>query len=418
MQPPPPPPWSEIPLELAGLVLGHLPAHADRVRFAATCHRWRAAAREIPLPPPLPLLALLDGTMYSPPLPKPFRLPAATADFTAACGSWLLFSGADGGSCFLRNPFSNATVPLPALYRVRKRYKSSGAQPILFTCETTDGSTKLYVRRLLLCSPHLVAAYVVLGPGAGISYVAVCQPGAGSWWSVCMDDSLISEERSVPTLAAMAFHKGTLFAVERYGGRFYAVDIGVDKSTGDLWVSRFRPVIPGSIPTTCGPSIIPHDNGIGIMETLFYLVESRGALLVVRRQRQYQYQWDQLHGRRLVVPTGWKEFEVFEADLKGSRWTKLATIGNDQVLFLSEDHCASLCVSQLGMPGDRIVFFENVDEDRIGRWYEEESIGACSVYDMRDRKISALLPMPLHSKHGTVRATWLFQEEPSEAATI
>ncbi|CAL4980033.1 unnamed protein product [Urochloa decumbens] len=399
---PPPPPWSEIPLDLAGLVLGRLPAHADRVRFAAACRRWRAAA-----PQPTPT--------------KPFRLPAAAAGFTAACGSWLLFSGADGGSCFLRNPFSNATVPLPALYRVRKRYKSSGAQPI-FTCETTDGSTKLYVRRLLLCSPHLVAAYVVLGPGAVISYMAVCQPGAGSWWSVCMDDSLISEERSVPTLAAMAFYKGTLFAVERYRGRFYAVDIGVDKSTGDLWVSRFRRVIPGSIPTTCGPSI-PHDNGnngngIELMETLFYLVESRGALLVVRRQRQYQYQWDQLHERRLVVPTGWKEFEVFEADLQGSRWTKLATIGNDQVLFLSENHCASLCVSQLGMPGDRIVFFENVDEDRIGKWYEEESIGACSVYDMRDRKISALLPMPLHSKHGTVRATWLFLEEPSEAATI
>ncbi|CAL4986800.1 unnamed protein product [Urochloa decumbens] len=441
----PPRPWQDIPLELAGLVIGRLPAHADRVRFAAVCTQWRAAAREVrPLPPPLPLLALPDvGTVYSPPLRQPFRLPAAAAGFAAACGSWLLFSSADGG-CFLRNPFSNATVPLPALHRVRERYKSSGAQPI-FTYETT-GSTKLSVRRLLLCSPRLVAAYVVLGSCwdddcTRVPYMAVCQPGAGSWWSVCMDDSLVSEGPVVPTLAAMAFHKGMLFAVERYRGRFYAVNIGVDQSTGDPWVSRFRRIIPGNIPTSSDPStIIPHDNGI--METLFYQVESCGVLLVVCRQRQFQYQWGQL-GKQLL-PTGWKEFEVFQADFQESRWTKLATIGDDQVLFLSKEYCASLCVLQLGMPGDHILFFENVDEDRSSSWYEErissfsaydkrvffdnvdedrssswyeeESIGSCSVYDMRDCKISALLPSPLHSKHGTVRATWLFQEEPSEEA--
>ncbi|CAO2151181.1 unnamed protein product [Urochloa humidicola] len=311
----PPRPWQDVPLELAGLVLGRLPAHADRVRFAAVCPRWRAAAREVrPLPPPLPLLVLPDdGTLYSPPLHKPFRLPAAVTGFTAACGSWLLFSGTEGG-CFLRNPFSNATVLLPALHRVRKRYKLSDGS--IFTYETNDTSRRIYVRRLLLCSPHLVSAYVVLGPGAEISYIAVCQPGAGSWWSVCMDYSLVSEEPIVPTLAAMAFHKGTLFAVERYRGRFYAVDIGVDQSTGDPWVSLFRPVIPGSIPTTSGPST-PHDNGNGngIMETLFYLVESRGTLLVVRRQRQYQYQLAVSSKRRLLIPTRWKEFEVFAANL-------------------------------------------------------------------------------------------------------
>ncbi|CAO2146715.1 unnamed protein product [Urochloa humidicola] len=243
-----PRPWQDIPIELAGLVLGRLLAHADRVRFAAVCPRWRAAAREVqPLPPPLPLLVLPeDGTMYSPPLRQPFRLPATAMGFTATCGSWLLFSSKDDGGCFLRNPFSNATVLLPALHRVRKRYRGLlGGQPIVSTWETNDTSKKLSVRRLLLCSPHLVAAYVVLGScwdedgTGGIPYMAACQPGASFWWSVCMDDSLVSEERFVPTLGAMAFHKGTLFAVDRYRGRFYAIDIGVDQSTGDLWVSRF-----------------------------------------------------------------------------------------------------------------------------------------------------------------------------------
>jgi hypothetical protein len=33
----PPASWADIPMELAGLVLGRLPAHVDRVRFAAVC---------------------------------------------------------------------------------------------------------------------------------------------------------------------------------------------------------------------------------------------------------------------------------------------------------------------------------------------------------------------------------------------
>ncbi|TVU24395.1 hypothetical protein EJB05_26829, partial [Eragrostis curvula] len=109
--------WSDIPLDLAGLVLDRLPAHVDRVRFAAVCPQWRVAAREAP---PLPLLALPDGTVYSLPGSEPFRIPAC-AGYKNACGdNWLLFSGEDG--CFLRNPFSNATVTLPALSRVRIRH--------------------------------------------------------------------------------------------------------------------------------------------------------------------------------------------------------------------------------------------------------------------------------------------------------
>ncbi|KAF8647650.1 hypothetical protein HU200_065287 [Digitaria exilis] len=84
--------WSNIPLELAGLVLRCLDSHVDRVRFAAVCLQWRVAAREIPLPPPLPLLALPDGTVYSLPGRQPFHVPACSG-YTEACGgNWLLFS--------------------------------------------------------------------------------------------------------------------------------------------------------------------------------------------------------------------------------------------------------------------------------------------------------------------------------------
>ncbi|CAO2149629.1 unnamed protein product [Urochloa humidicola] len=49
--------WADLPLELAGLVLGRLPTHVDRVRFGAVCPQWRSAAGQVQLPPPPPLLS-------------------------------------------------------------------------------------------------------------------------------------------------------------------------------------------------------------------------------------------------------------------------------------------------------------------------------------------------------------------------
>nr|CAB3490248.1 unnamed protein product [Digitaria exilis] len=104
--------WLDIPVELAGMVLGRLPAHVDRVRFAAVCPQWRLAAQHGGLPPPMPLLLLPDSTVYSLPGSGPFHFPSC-AGYTDACGE-------DG--CFLRDPFSNATVTLPPLSRFRVQY--------------------------------------------------------------------------------------------------------------------------------------------------------------------------------------------------------------------------------------------------------------------------------------------------------
>ncbi|CAL4893176.1 unnamed protein product [Urochloa decumbens] len=109
--------WSDIPLDLAGQVLQLLPAYADRARFASVCPQWRAAARQLALPPPLPLLALPDGTFYSLPYGKRFHFPGfGCASYKgAACGSWLVFPRDDG--CYLVDPFAKATVALPPLSR-------------------------------------------------------------------------------------------------------------------------------------------------------------------------------------------------------------------------------------------------------------------------------------------------------------
>ncbi|TVU24447.1 hypothetical protein EJB05_26884, partial [Eragrostis curvula] len=138
--------WSDIPLDLAGLVLRRLPAHVDRIRFAAVCPQWRVAAREVTLPPPLPLLALPDGTVYSLPRSEPFRLPACEG-YTDASGGWLVFSSEDG--CFLKDPLSNATVTLPALSHAR-----------VGSAWVKSKHADLTLNIVKYCSPHLIAAFI------------------------------------------------------------------------------------------------------------------------------------------------------------------------------------------------------------------------------------------------------------------
>jgi hypothetical protein len=134
-----PPSWADLPADLAGRVLRLLPAYVDRACFAAVCPQWRAAARQLPLPPPLPLLALPNGTFYSLPYGKSFRFPGYK---TAACGSWLVFSRNDG--CFLVDPFVGATVTLPPLSRVRLRPPNAVAKYVKVAAPGQDVVSVFY----------------------------------------------------------------------------------------------------------------------------------------------------------------------------------------------------------------------------------------------------------------------------------
>lgn len=134
-----PPSWADLPADLAGRVLRLLPAYVDRACFAAVCPQRRAAARQLPLPPPLPLLALPNGTFYSLPYGKSFRFPGYK---TAACGSWLVFSRNDG--CFLVDPFVGATVTLPPLSRVRLRPPNAVAKYVKVAAPGQDVVSVFY----------------------------------------------------------------------------------------------------------------------------------------------------------------------------------------------------------------------------------------------------------------------------------
>ncbi|TVU24390.1 hypothetical protein EJB05_26824, partial [Eragrostis curvula] len=366
-------PWSDLPLELAYLVLRRLPAHVDRIRFTAVCSHWRAAAGEGPLPPPPPLLALPDGTVYSLPLDEPFRF-ARSAGYTDACENWLVFSGdGDDKGIVLKDPFSNATLTLPPPSRFRygpRRVKPKDAKRLSST------------NKLKFCSPHLVAAIVKF---RGSTRIAVCRPGS-YWWSVSMP----VDDDTMPLFADIAFHDGKLYALDHNEGFLYSVDFDTDRNTGCPWISRVERVIDSRVrvPSIEGYVYIGRNT---VMQTM-YLVESRGDLLMVLRGMfgvlKSQVRWGELG---VVDVDGRNVFQVFRADLARSRWTRVKTLGDDQVLFLRRRCCRSVRLSPEQMPaGDSIVFIENDDEVRD--CYDKESSSSCSVYSMKHGSVSTLLP--------------------------
>ncbi|KAF0900304.1 hypothetical protein E2562_030471 [Oryza meyeriana var. granulata] len=377
-----PPSWADIPRDLAVQVLRHLPAQVDRACFAAVCPQWRAAARQAFLPPPLPLLALPDGTFYSLPYGKAFRFPlSGCAGYkTATCGRWLVFPRDDG--CFLVDPFTGATVTLPALSRVRLRPPNAVARYVkvgiaghdahadMFYPHTTwmhiKSSEKMPVNKLLLCSPNLVAAFVgsTLANAGRTSQILVCQPGASSWSVRAYDKCKLFED--------MAFYRGKLYAIAD-DENLLVVGIGQDPSTGDPQIYRIGQVIKGD--PSWYPTLIPDD--ITTAKKKLYLVESCGALLMVRRKVCCR-----VAGKAIVA--GQSEFEVFKDDLEHSR---------------------AVSASHYGMPGDQIFFLDDVMENCKEYAYEEETTSV-SVYDMRSAEVSS--PLPMGWKHEMILATWLF----------
>ncbi|XP_044405684.1 uncharacterized protein [Triticum aestivum] len=154
---PSPPPWSELPLDLLGLIVAELPDPADRAHFSSVCRSWRSApypdTRQLPVdrlpisspptsqrqPPPWRHIwrsvfsrrrqhpwVVLPGGFFLEDLPPQLSdvWPEPTASFpenlrcVGSTGSWLALDRTDGEgrhAYFLHDPFSRATVPLPEL---------------------------------------------------------------------------------------------------------------------------------------------------------------------------------------------------------------------------------------------------------------------------------------------------------------
>ncbi|KAF0899248.1 hypothetical protein E2562_015905 [Oryza meyeriana var. granulata] len=157
-------PWPELLPELAGMVFCRLLSYSDRLRFRAVCRPWRLAAQQQhPLPPALPWVnldrityqSLPDGEVHR--VPVPDELPAGTV-CRGSFNGWLLYDRMEQLECFLRNPISKAKIDLPYYWH------SDDDEAIRFLPDYVEEHTMCFhegtVRKIVVCSPDLVDAYI------------------------------------------------------------------------------------------------------------------------------------------------------------------------------------------------------------------------------------------------------------------
>jgi hypothetical protein len=172
--------------------------------------------------------------------------------------------------------------------------------------------------KLIVCSPCLIAAQFRVDT---IFKVAVCRPGSSSW-SV--------PQCPFPWRTDIAFYQGKLYAIT-CTGYLLALNISVDDNTGDPQFTEseeigFEVIIKGD----CKTEIKIDDYNFMRM---VYLVESHGSLLMVSR-RIFE---GHIHGKGQIQTFAEQcepEVVVLEADFERSRWAKVTSLGDDQVLFL------------------------------------------------------------------------------------
>ncbi|KQJ89077.1 probable F-box protein At1g44080 [Brachypodium distachyon] len=339
--------WSDIPSELAGLVLLRLPAHSDRTRFAAVCRDWCISAKQQHLPPPLPWFMLPRGTFFSLPHSESFQIPNG-AEFHSSCGEWLVF--ADEYTCSLVNTITKVTLALPDLDafgpidepdEVINGDGDSIPQTLL------DLNVAMSIHKVIVCSVFLIAAIIVVGR---LRTLALCRPGGKLWFISALGGSRLVQD--------IILHDGKLYMVDQPRS-LYAIDVGEDTDSSKLIIAWIERIIVGPI--------LPFTSYVGNGGTYDqYLVESHGALLMVCKTISSLLTTNCGRSRIRVVQI---RFHVFKANMQLLRWLEIRSLGDDQALFVGPRCSKSVCVSQYKVKGNSIFF---LDDGRCS-WYWKDA---------------------------------------------
>nr|TKW01577.1 hypothetical protein SEVIR_8G190200v2 [Setaria viridis] len=249
-------------------------------------------------------------------------------------------------------------LPLLALKNSRTFYSMPSGEPL--HGPLAGWWYHFEVIKLIVCSSDLIAALFRAGSS---NRIAVCHPGASLW-------------------------SGKLYALD-YGEDLLALDISLDDNTGDPQVSR----IGQDIKVNYFVDLFSNKfNDPLIFKRMLYLVELGGSLLLVRRSIFHSH----------------PDVAVFVADFAQSRWAKVTTLGDDQVLFLGP--CSRpVCMPQCDSTGNRVWFL--YDYKDFHHWGEDlKSSSSSDISGMAyHRKPFSPLPMILWRDYlGGAGAAWLF----------
>jgi hypothetical protein len=133
----------------------------------------------------------------------------------------------------------------------------------------------------------------------------------------------------------------------------------------------------------------PHEVMYAEIKTMWYLIESCGKLLMVRRQ----VLWPANGGFEFTY-----KVEVFEADIRASTWVPLSGGLGGQALFISRRFCKSVAACNREIQKD-VLYFVDTDD----------------VFNMRSQSVGA--SRTSHYYNTTLRAfdakdlTWVFPPE-------
>ncbi|KQJ89384.1 hypothetical protein BRADI_4g25199v3 [Brachypodium distachyon] len=395
--------WSDLPTDLAGLVLRQVPSYADRARFASVCRHLRYAAKLLlqspsTIRPALPWLKILDGdrrTFRSLPDGELHRLPRTRPPpLLSANMGWLLFQDA-GGRQYLKNPLSGAVLRLPVQCKAPAiRHDSEPSS------SSSCNSDEFQIQKVIACTRDNAVAALISYRGLP-STVAYCRPGNNTPpWSM---GRLVLPGPPDTWYEDMAIFKSRAYTVTLCGD-LWAHDITqLGTAAGEVHVSpRVDHVIMG--PASAGD----------LDGAYAYMACSRRSFLVTsaRGDKLRMVRWIVPYDQHLIpgqcrrgctacAAAKTMEFKVFEAaDMEsGGRWVELERLDDDEVLFISA-HCSkAMSIGSMssksnygGVRGGQI-YFAGGD---LSSWFFGDGpitrcpTRTCGVYDMRTKLISPI----------------------------
>jgi hypothetical protein len=276
----------------------------------------------------------------------------------------------------LVNPFTRRERLLPVSSGIRIHEEEIiGNAP---ASEEGYWSEEMPVRKLVVCPDGLVAA--IIGHECS-ARVALCRPEAAWSWVLTAHDPW-------RWYADMAFFNGKLYALTN-DEDLLALEVSYDDQTGQPRISNVECIIEGS-----GRSRY----ALHEYTRMRYLVarpRGGGLLMVCRIIVEYSSTTNFLL--------------VFQADLGSSQWVEVDTLGSDEALFVGRLYSRAVCATRHGVSGNHIFFLN--DSARMEGPGLPLDDALANVYNMKDGRVSELLPMQTYIDEAVVPATWLFRED-------